>query len=80
MLGWPSLGPGEDRGQAATDPGWQTDYRRWRPPVERAVAGLVHHGNRHLRYRGTLTNDTWHSSGSATSEQPDHDLIQLLAG
>ncbi|MEU0837682.1 hypothetical protein, partial [Streptomyces sp. NPDC005969] len=32
---------------------WQADYRRWRPPVERAVAWLVHHGNRKLRYRGT---------------------------
>ncbi|MFF3277173.1 transposase [Streptomyces chrestomyceticus] len=30
--------------QAATDPDWQADYRRWRPPVERAVAWLVHHG------------------------------------
>jgi transposase len=47
------------RHQAATDPGWQADYRRWRPPVERAVAWLVHHGNRKLRYRGTIKNDTW---------------------
>ncbi|MBE1593923.1 IS1182 family transposase [Streptomyces stelliscabiei] len=47
------------RHQAATDPGWQADYRRWRPPVERAVAWLVHHGNRRLRYRGTIKNDTW---------------------
>jgi transposase len=47
------------RHQAATDPGWQAGYRRWRPPVERAVAWLVHHGNRKLRYRGTLKNDTW---------------------
>ncbi|MDO0926036.1 IS1182 family transposase [Streptomyces sp. TG1A-8] len=47
------------RRQAATDAGWQADYRRWRPPVERAVAWLVHHGNRRLRYRGTLKNDTW---------------------
>ena len=41
------------RHQAATDPGRQAEYRRWRPPVERAVAWLVHHGNRRLRYRGT---------------------------
>ncbi|MEU5071934.1 transposase [Streptomyces asoensis] len=34
------------RRQATTDPGWQADYRRWRPPVERAVAWLLHHGNR----------------------------------
>ncbi|MEV0305707.1 transposase, partial [Streptomyces prasinus] len=47
------------RHQAATDPGWRADYRRWRPPVERAVAWLVHHGNRRLRYRGTLRNDAW---------------------
>ncbi|WP_327434866.1 IS1182 family transposase [Streptomyces sp. NBC_01236] len=47
------------RRQAATDPDWQADYRRWRPPVERAVAWLVHRGNRKLRYRGTITNNTW---------------------
>jgi hypothetical protein len=47
------------RRQATTDPGWQADYRRWRPPVERAVAWLVHHGNRRLRYRGTIANNTW---------------------
>ncbi|MGW1550269.1 transposase [Streptomyces sp. NPDC002346] len=47
------------RHQAATDPDWQADYRRWRPPVERAVAWLVHHGNRKLRYRGTISNNTW---------------------
>ncbi|MGW2111415.1 IS1182 family transposase [Streptomyces sp. NPDC001948] len=47
------------RHRAATDPDWQADYRRWRPPVERAVAWLVQHGNRRLRYRGTIANDTW---------------------
>ncbi|WP_326581508.1 IS1182 family transposase [Actinacidiphila glaucinigra] len=47
------------RHQAATDPTWQADYRRWRPPVERAVAWLVQHGNRRLRYRGTIANNTW---------------------
>lgn len=47
------------RHQAATDPGWQADYRRWLPPVERAVAWLVQHGNRRLHYRGTIRNDTW---------------------
>ncbi|WP_411149503.1 transposase [Streptomyces sp. A30] len=46
------------RRQAATDPDWQADYRRWRPPVERAVAWLVHHGNRRLRHRVTIKNDT----------------------
>ncbi|MFI7455759.1 transposase [Nonomuraea sp. NPDC049714] len=38
------------RRQAATDPDWQADYRRWRPPVERAVAWIVARGNR--RYGG----------------------------
>ncbi|MFG2381630.1 transposase, partial [Streptomyces avermitilis] len=33
--------------------------RRWRPPVERAVAWIVHRGNRRLRYRGTISNNTW---------------------
>ncbi|WP_371656751.1 MULTISPECIES: IS1182 family transposase [unclassified Streptomyces] len=47
------------RRQAATDPDWQAAYRRWRPPVERGVAWLVAHGNRRLRYYGTLKNDTW---------------------
>jgi hypothetical protein len=45
------------RRQAATDPVWQDDYRRWRPMVERAVAWLVARGNRRLRYRGTDAND-----------------------
>jgi hypothetical protein len=59
-----TIGPHHDlqaaaRHQAATDPDWQADYRRWRPPVERAVAWLVHHGNRRLRHRGTIANDTW---------------------
>ncbi|MGW7349640.1 IS1182 family transposase [Streptomyces sp. NPDC054854] len=47
------------RRQAATDPDWQAAYRRWRPPVERAVAWIVHRGNRRLRYIGTIKNDTW---------------------
>jgi hypothetical protein len=47
------------RNQAATDPDWQAAYRRWRPPVERAVARLVQHGNRRLCYRGTIANNTW---------------------
>ncbi|WP_203880396.1 transposase, partial [Planobispora takensis] len=47
------------RHQAATDPAWQADYRRWRPMVERAVAWLVARGNRRLRYRGTAANDRW---------------------
>jgi len=45
------------RREAATDPVWQADYRRWRPMVERAVAWLVARGNRRLPYRGTPAND-----------------------
>jgi hypothetical protein len=47
------------RRQAQTDPDWQAAYRRWRPPVERAVAWLVAGSNRRLRYRGTPANNTW---------------------
>ncbi|MGV9602083.1 transposase [Streptosporangium sandarakinum] len=43
------------RRQAAADTVWQEDYRRWRPPVERAVAG----GNRRLRYIGVIKNNAW---------------------
>ena len=45
--------------RAATDPDWQAAYCRWHPPVERAVAWLVTGGNRRLRYRGTIANNTW---------------------
>ncbi|BFV55417.1 hypothetical protein KCMC57_up51330 [Kitasatospora sp. CMC57] len=47
------------RHRAATDPDWQAAYRRWRPPVERAVAWLVAHGNRRLRHTGTIKNQSW---------------------
>ncbi|MFG3063390.1 transposase [Streptomyces sp. NPDC048231] len=47
------------RHQAANDLTWHANYRRWRPPVERAVAWLVQHGNRRLRYRGTIANNIW---------------------
>ncbi|WP_433510192.1 transposase [Nonomuraea sp. CA-143628] len=47
------------RRQADTDTGWQADYRRWRPPVERAVAWIVANGNRRLRYIGTIKNNVW---------------------
>jgi IS5 family transposase len=45
--------------QAAADPAWQDEYRRWRPPVERAIAWLTAHGNRRVPYRGTTKNNTW---------------------
>jgi len=44
---------------AAADPAWQEEYRRWRPPVERAIAWLVARGNRRVPYRGVLKNDNW---------------------
>ncbi|MFB6839766.1 transposase [Streptomyces sp. NPDC056361] len=46
------------REQAATDPGWQAEYRRRRPPVERAIAWLVAKGNRCVPYRGVIKNNT----------------------
>jgi IS5 family transposase len=45
--------------RAATDPAWQAEYRRWRPPVERAIAWLVARGNRRVPYRGIAKNNTW---------------------
>jgi hypothetical protein len=45
--------------RAATDPAWQAEYRRWRPPVERATAWLVARGNRRVPYRGIAKNNTW---------------------
>ena len=45
--------------RAATDPAWQQEYRRWRPPVERAIAWLVARGNRRVPYRGVVKNDNW---------------------
>lgn len=45
------------RHQAATDSAWQDEYRRWRPPVERAIAWLVSHGHRRVRHRGVIANN-----------------------
>ena len=45
--------------RAAADPAWQDEYRQWRPPVERAIAWLVAHGNRRVPYRGVTKNNTW---------------------
>ena len=47
------------RRQGANDPARQDAYRRWRPPVERAVARIVVRGNRRLRYLGAIKNNTW---------------------
>jgi transposase len=46
------------RRQAATDPDWQAEYRRWRPMVERGIAWLTR-GSRRLHYRGVLKNNAW---------------------
>jgi hypothetical protein len=58
-----TIGPHHDqqaaaRHQAATDPHWQAEYRRWRPMVERGIAWLTR-GSRRLRYRGVVKNDAW---------------------
>jgi len=45
--------------RAATDPAWQAEYRRWRPPAERAIAWLAARGNRRVPYRGIAKNNTW---------------------
>lgn len=47
------------REQARDDQGFKDEYRRWRPPVERAMAWLVAAGNRRVPYRGVIKNDTW---------------------
>lgn len=47
------------RAQAATDPVWQDEYRRWRPPVERAIAWLVAKGNRRVPHCGVIANNIW---------------------
>jgi len=45
--------------RAAADPAWKDEYRRWRPPVERAIAWLVARGSRRVPYRGITKNNTW---------------------
>ncbi|MET7609002.1 IS1182 family transposase [Streptomyces avermitilis] len=47
------------RVQAAADVAWQDEYRRWRPPVERAIAWLVAKGHRRVSHRGVIANDLW---------------------
>lgn len=50
------------RHQAATDTDWQEEYRRWRPPVERAIAWLVAHGHRRVPHRGRHSAPGWRPS------------------
>jgi IS5 family transposase len=45
--------------RAAADPAWRDEYRRWRPPVERAIAWLAAHGSRRVPYRGITRNNAW---------------------
>jgi hypothetical protein len=45
--------------RAAAGPAWKDEYRRWRPPVERAIAWLVARGNRRVPYRGIAKNNAW---------------------
>src|SRR3954449_6306873 len=42
----------------ACDPGFQADYRRHRPMVERSIAWLTR-GNRRVPHRGVIKNDAW---------------------
>ncbi len=45
-----------DARRAWRDRDFEDDYRRWRPMVERAIAWLVAHGHRRVRYRGVERN------------------------
>jgi IS5 family transposase len=49
----------------AADPAWKEEYRRWRPPVERAIAWLVARGGRRVPYRGITSNDAWLANRAA---------------
>ena len=42
--------------QAAT-PAFATEYRQWRPMVERSISWLVARGHRRVRFRGIVRND-----------------------
>ena len=42
--------------RAWRDGDFATDYRRWRPMVERSISWLVTHGHRRVRYRGVERN------------------------
>lgn len=50
---------------AWNDPIFQAHYRQHRPMVERAIAWLVAHGNRRVRYRGIERNDNWLATRAA---------------
>jgi hypothetical protein len=49
----------------AADPAWKQEYRRWRPPVERAIAWLAARGCRRVPYRGITKNNAWLANRAA---------------
>lgn len=49
----------------AADPAWKDEYRRWRPPVERAIAWLTARGGRRVPYRGIAANNAWLANRAA---------------
>jgi hypothetical protein len=51
--------------RAAADPAWKDEYRRRRPPVERAVAWLVARGGRRVPYRGITPDNAWLANRAA---------------
>jgi hypothetical protein len=51
--------------RAATQAAWKDEYRRWRPPVERAIAWLVARGSRRVPYRGITSNNAWLANRAA---------------
>ena len=51
--------------RAGTGPAWKEEYRRWRPPVERAIAWLAARGSRRVPYRGIPGNNAWLANRAA---------------
>ena len=51
--------------RAAAGPAWKDEYRRWRPPVERAIAWLIASGSRRVPYRGITRNNAWLANRAA---------------
>jgi hypothetical protein len=59
------------RFQAATNADRQNEYRRWRPPVERAIAWLVAKGNPRVPCRGVIANNIWPTTAPPPSTSAD---------
>jgi Transposase DDE domain len=49
----------------AASPAWKDEYRRWRPPVERAIAWLAARGSRRVPYRGITASNAWLANRAA---------------